>query len=70
MPMARGRAPVNQGLLTSRVFGGWVEGQRPVQHMTMGHDQAKASHMSGSTSAQEAQVGAYHNSLVPNSPRD
>ena len=69
-PMASSAVPGYQGPPASRFCSGWVKGQGPVWHPTRGHGPARASHICGPVSAQEVQVGAYYNSLTPDSPRD
>ena len=70
MPMARGRRLGKKVSPASRVHGGWVKVWGPVWHPTRDHDLARTSHVCGPDSVQEVQVGVYHSSPVPNSPRD
>ena len=58
-----------KGLHTNRVSGGMFWGQGPVQHPLRGHDPARAFHICWPTSTQDAQVDAYCNGLMSESPR-
>ena len=69
MPPARGRGPEDLRP-PSRVFSGQFEGWGSVWHPPRDHDWARAFHICWPTSAQEVQVGAHCNGLMPNSPRN